>query len=97
MNIQTKHNIGDTVAFISNNNIVEDIIDHFYINLENGPTYGIGGAYAIPVDKVFDSKVEAAHHWLTSNGIEIDSKVHNIKCKISTILKEMENTQCQKH
>jgi hypothetical protein len=92
MNIQTKYNIGDTVAFISGNSIIEGEIKYFYINLEDGPTYGIDDVCDVPIDEVFDSKVEAAHHWLTSNGIEIDSEVHNIKCKISTILKEMENT-----
>ena len=88
MNIQTKHEIGDTVAFISGNYVVEDIINYFYVDLEEGPTYGVGGSYTVPVDEIFDSRAEAIYHWLTSNGVEID---------ITTIIKHMENTQCQKH
>jgi hypothetical protein len=92
MNIQTKYEIADTVAFISGNHIIEGEIEYFYIDFEDGPIYGIENDYAVPIDEVFGSKVEAAHHWLTSNGIEIDTEVHDIKCKISTILKKMENT-----
>jgi hypothetical protein len=90
MNIQTKHNIGDTVAFIPFNSIIEGEIMGI-LAYSSEILYDIEGHHT-PIDEVFDSKVEAAHHWLTSNGIEIDSEVHNIKCKISTILKEMENT-----
>jgi hypothetical protein len=90
MNIQTKHNIGDTVAFISFNSIIEGEISGI-LAYSDEIAYDIEGHHT-PIDEVFDSKVEAAQHWLTSNGIEIDSEVHNVKCKISTILKEMENT-----
>jgi hypothetical protein len=90
MNIQTKYNIGDTVAFISGSHIIEGEIMGI-LAYSSEIAYDIEGCH-IPIYEVFDSKVEAAYHWLTSNGIEIDSEVHNVKCKISTILKEMENT-----
>jgi hypothetical protein len=71
MTINTTYNIGDTVAFMSGDDIIEGTIDYLLVD-PGGPRYGIEDAYEVSINEVYASKVEAATDFLQKNGIGVE-------------------------